>query len=118
MVEAMLAGEVFIYQTIGKRVYHVATTITEIWSWVSKDPIVAFLDADDASRPPVQFFQQQSVQIIAASLPEGATQKWLKQGDSTAFVAPLAAKLWSRKELFLTRCVIPLCLSKAVLMYV
>ena len=57
-----------------------------------------FLDADNASHP-LKFLQQQSVQIIAASSPEGATQNWLKQGDSTAYVAPLAAKLWSREEL-------------------
>jgi hypothetical protein len=105
----MISGRAFLYQTIDGVVYHVSRTVTEIKSWSSDEPIVAFVDADSESGMPKSFLRRHSVQIIAASSPGGTEQSWLKQGDSLAFVATLGADLWSPGELFLTGFVIPLC---------
>lgn len=104
----MIAGDPFLFQTINRHVYHVAESVTRITSWPSKEPIVAFVDADIKSRAPEPFLQQRSIQIISASSPEGAEQSWLKQGGTSSYVLKLATNLWSTKELFLTGFVIPI----------
>ena len=103
-----MAGDAFLYQTINEDVYHVANTVTRITSWSSKEPIVAFVDADRSSGRPEPFLQQRSIQIIAASPPEGAEQSWLKQGGCSSYVRKLALALWLTQELFLTGFVIPI----------
>jgi len=70
---------------------------------------VAFVDADSESGAPKQFLRYRFVKIIAASSPGGTDQRWLKQGDTGAFVTNFGADLWSPSELFLTGFVIPLC---------
>jgi len=104
----MISGRTFLYQTVDGVVYHVSRTVTEIKSWSSDEPIVAFVDADCGSGAPKTFLRRHSVQIIAASSPGGTEQSWLKQGDSLAFVATLRANLWSPGELFLTGFIMPL----------
>jgi hypothetical protein len=79
-------------------------------SWSSNEPIVAFFDANIKSCEPKLFLQQESIQIISASLPDGMEQSWLKQGDPLSFVYKLAAALWLTEELFLTAFMILLCI--------
>ena len=114
MIQYMISGCAFLYQTIGGVVYHVSETITEIESWPpgTVEPIVAFVDADSGSNAPKPFLRRKCVKIIAASSPGGTDQSWLKQGDSGVFVTNYGADLWSPSELFLTGFVIPMmCLT-------
>jgi len=111
MIEYMISGHAFLYQTIDGVVYHVSENITKIESWLPNidEPMVAFVDADTGSGAPNQFLRHDLVKIIAASSPGGTNQSWLKQGDVGAFVTKFGADLWSPSELFLTGFVIPLC---------
>lgn len=112
MIEYMVSGRAFLYQTVGGVVYHVSEIITVIESWSpdTDEPMVAFVDADNESGAPNQFLRNQFVKIIAASSPGGTDKSWLKQGDTGAFVTNFGADLWSPSELFLTGFVIPLCI--------
>ena len=113
MIEYMISGRAFLYQTISGVVYHVSENITKIESWSSNnnESIVAFVDADSGLGEPNVFLRDQFVKIIqvAASSPGGTDQSWLKQGDNGAFVTNFGADPWSPSELFLTGFVIPLC---------
>ena len=83
--------------------------------WSSKGPIVAFIDGDNADYKPNNIvLDDPSVQIIVASSPNGASpdQKWIKQlSGNRRRIIRLAAKLWSRRELFVTGLVLNFLLS-------
>jgi hypothetical protein len=111
MIEYMISGRAFLYQTIGEVVYHVSKNITKIESWSpdTDEPIVAFVDADSGSGAPKHFLRYRFVKIIAASSPGGTDQSWLKQGDTRTFVTSFGAALWLPSELYLTGCITPSC---------
>ncbi len=113
IIESLIAGRPFLYQTRGRTLYHVAESGVEaIQSWSSDTPIVAFVDGDRGDCEPQDFlFVHPEVKIIVASPPEGANQKWLDQtGDNVDFTT-LATGLWSLQELFLIGSVLPFHLS-------
>jgi hypothetical protein len=99
----MIEGRPFLYQAIGGTVYHVAEKGVEaVQSWSSKEPIVAFVVGDEGDYQPNNILLCPSVQLIVASPPEGAYQKWIKQTGHGSAVTKCAVKLWSHKELLLT----------------
>ena len=90
MVESMIAGTPFLYQTINGTVYHVSDAIIAINTWQARKAIVAFVDADRAVVEPREIIRQPSVQIIAASSPRGTRQSWLKQMGNSLIPLKLA----------------------------
>jgi hypothetical protein len=109
MVECIINSCPFLYQTMHGTVYHVSRTVAVIDSWSSKEGITAFIDGDQTqpgSCVPKPFLLSRSIQIILASSPEGANQKWPKQLGNVGFVTKYITALWSRREFFLTGLVI------------
>ena len=105
IIKSLIAGSPFLYQTTDGDVYHVNEIGVEAIGsrWAPKTHMMGFVDADKGrSEPNVVMRLSGSVQIIVATSPKGASQKWLKQTgqlvDFTAFVT----SLWSPQELFLT----------------
>ncbi len=98
-------------------VYHVSQNGVEaIWVWSSKNPethIVAFVDGDKEDCAPQSFLFHSSVQIIFASFPRGADQRWVRQAETNHEIifTELATDLWSLRELFLTGLVLAFLLS-------
>jgi len=103
MIEFLLAGHPFLYQTKSGTVYHVAEKGVEaIKSSLSLETcIVAFVDGDGEDSEPKDIIKRSSVQIIVALSPEGANHKWIRHTVGTIIIK-LAMKLWSSHELFLT----------------
>jgi hypothetical protein len=111
IVEFIINGRPFLYQTMHGAVYHVSRTVTLIDSWPSNKGITAFIDGDQTYRDscvPKSFLVSRYVQLIVASSPEGTNQKWQKQLGNIGFVTELVSALWSPEEFFLTGFVIPL----------
>jgi hypothetical protein len=105
----MIEGRPFLYQALDGTVYHVNENgVQAIDSWSSVEEIVAFVDADDDSYRPNLMLLNVNVQIILATSPRGANQKWIKQAGH---VKRIATKLWSARELFITGFVPGLLLS-------
>jgi hypothetical protein len=103
MIENMIEGRPFLYQSMRQTVYHVAKEGVEVvQSWSSQEPIVAFVDGDKGDHEPEGTLVRHSVQLVVASSPKGAFGKWIKQLGHGSLITRLAIKLWSRKELFLT----------------
>ncbi|KAF8505817.1 hypothetical protein F5888DRAFT_1604032, partial [Russula emetica] len=96
-------GLPFLYQTVEGTVYHVAEKgVDEVQSWSSEEPIVAFVDVGEADCKPNRILLRRLVQLIVASSPKGAYQKWTKQLGHASAVTKLVVKLWSHEELLLT----------------
>jgi hypothetical protein len=102
VIESLLAGRAFIFQTFEGAVYHVSDTVSQIESWTSDKHITAYVDVDMGSFAPQSFLRCNPIQIVAASSPAGAEDGWLKQGDALWSVTRLAVDLWSASELFST----------------
>ena len=113
IIESLIAGRPFLYQTRGRTLYHVAESGVEpIGYWSSHTPIVSFVDGDGGDCEPQDFlFGHPEVRIIVASPPEGANQKWLDQTGNYVAFTKLATRLWSPQELFLIGLVLPFHLS-------
>ena len=112
VIESLIAGKPFLYQSNNGTVYHVAENgVEEIWSWSSNAKIVAFVDGDQENCEPKTFLFKSSVQIILSSPPKGAYQKWIQQAEPDTDVTKLAIKLWSPQELFLAGLVLAFLLS-------
>jgi hypothetical protein len=109
IIECMIKGRRFLYQTDEGAIYHVAE-VEQISSWESHETIVAFVDGDSAI-PPKKTLSRSSVQIIVASSPKGTYSAWAKQLGPGSFVNQIVIKLWSQKELLLTGLVLPLLLT-------
>jgi len=108
MIEYMIAGCPFIYQTFNGDVYEVSDVVTWIDDrWSPTAPVVAFLDADCPTFAPQPFLNNRRVQLIAAASPEGATQPYMSQLAHDSLMLQLATALWSPNELFLTGFVPP-----------
>ena len=106
IVEFLIAGRPFPYQTTDGTVYHVTHNGVEAirLSWLPEAPIMAFVDGDKGYTEPRDIIRHSSVQIVMATSPKGSYQPWLKQlllGSITCFTE-LAISLWSPCELFLT----------------
>jgi len=85
------------------RLYHVAEMgVAVVHSWPSTEPISAFIDGDAGDCEPCNSLFDPSVQLIVASFPKRATQKWTNQTGHGSIISQRAVKLWSRKELLLT----------------
>ena len=99
----MIEGRPFLYQALDGTVYHVNENgVQAIEFWSSHEDIVAFVDADsdeNSYRPNLMLLLNVKVQIILATSPRGASQKWIKQAGHVKIIA---TKLWSPRELFLT----------------
>ena len=106
----MIKGLPFLFQSTRGTVYHVTKAGVEIVSSLStiEEPIMVFIDGDIGNCEPKEFLLSDSVQVIVAASPRGATQKWLRQAGDGAYISPYAVKLWSRKELLLTGLVLAL----------
>ena len=105
----MIEGRPFLYQAIGGAVYHVDKNGVEaVWSWSSGDATVAFIDGDKEHYEPKDFLIRRSVQLIVASPPEGAFNKWINQTGQGSSVFKLAVKLWSLNELLLNGLILSL----------
>jgi hypothetical protein len=104
IIESLIAGRPFLYQTKGGTVYHVAQNGAAAIpsSWSPETHIVAFVDGDKGDCEPKGFLFSFLVQIIVASSPKGAYYRWIKQAGSNTIVTKLATSLWSPRELFLT----------------
>ncbi|KAH9962050.1 hypothetical protein BJV74DRAFT_871449 [Russula compacta] len=103
IIEKMIEGCSFLYQGRNQTVYHVAENGVEaINSWSSEETVVAFVDGDLGSCGPQSFLLCKPVQLVVASFPQGAYQKWTKQAGHGSFIFTFAVKLWSLDELFLT----------------
>ena len=105
IIESLIEGHPFLYQTKDKAVYHVTQEGVEvIWpSWNSKTHIVAFVDADEMDSTPHDIIMSSPlVQIIAVTTLRGAYHKWLKQMGLNIRFNKIATSLWSPCELFLT----------------
>jgi len=104
MIESLIAGHQFLYQAADGNVYHVAQKGVEALqsAWPPGSPIRAFVDGDKGNTEPRDFIRLPSVQIIIASSPQGASQKWMNQTGSFLFFTKLATSLWTSRELFLT----------------
>jgi hypothetical protein len=101
----MIEGLPFLYQGQGGAVYHVAEKVVEVAQPLSLgESIVAFVDGDYFK--PKNILIHDSVQLIVASDPKVASQKWIKKAGDTA--TQLAISLWSQKELLLTGLVLAL----------
>jgi hypothetical protein len=73
MIESLIAGQQFLYQTTDGIVYHVAEKGVRVLQshWPPTPPIRAFVDGDEGTEPR-DFIRCPSVQIIIASSPQGA----------------------------------------------
>jgi hypothetical protein len=108
IIESMIEGRPFLYQTRTGTVYHVAENgVDAVQSWSSDEPIVAFVDGDKRDYEPDEIIQRRSVQIVVASFPSGINKRWMKQ-ISGSFFTELVVKLWSPRELLLTGLVLAL----------
>jgi len=104
MVEFMIAGTPFLFQTMEGTVYLVNNFITVVNSWLG-GPIVAFCDADGFSSRPSQFIlESYNIQIIAACPPKGASQRWMEEMAGMSHVMKYVTTLWSPQELFSVGC--------------
>jgi hypothetical protein len=94
-------------------VYRVAQNGVEANLSSPKTHIVAFVDGDkfNGDCEPKYILRNSLVQIIVASPPEGAYQKWIEQTGNSILITKLATSLWSRRELFLTGLVLAFHLS-------
>ena len=97
----MIKGRPFLFQPAEGTVYHVAEKGVEmVQSWSPKGAIVAFVNGDGFK--PEHTIRRPSVQLIVASSPKRTYSDWAKRLGPGSFVAQIAVKLWSPKELFLT----------------
>jgi len=104
----MIEGRSFLYQDLDKTVYHINENgVQAIQSWTSGE-IVAFVDGDSKSYEPCLMLFNKEVQIILASSPKGASEKWTEQAGG---VKVFATQLWSPRELFVAGFVLRLLLS-------
>jgi len=113
IIESLIAGRPFLYQTRKGTLYHVAESGVEAIgpSWSSDRHIVAFVDGDRGDCEPQDFlFSLPKVQIIVASFPKGANRKWLKHTGKVIFTK-LATRLWLPQELFMIGSVLLFLLS-------
>jgi len=114
IVESLIAGRPFLYQTKDRTVYYVGQNgVQQISYWLSEIPIVAFVDDDEGNGEPEDFICCHPVQIIVASPPEGASpnKKWMNQLSYDTTFTTLATSLWSPEELFLTGLALAILLS-------
>jgi hypothetical protein len=114
MIESLIAGRPFLYQTRDRAVYHVSQKGVEAIqpesSWLPETHIMAFVDGDGGTTKPDGILIDPLVQIVIATSPKGANQKWIQQGVYTRFTK-LATSLWTPRELFLTGYVLTFHLS-------
>jgi hypothetical protein len=109
IIESMIEGRQFLYQSEEGTVYHAAEERVEaVQSWRSEETIVAFIDCDSRNSEPRGFLKRRSVQLIVAASPRGAFQKWTKQLGHGGFITTLVVRLWSYKELLLAGLVLAL----------
>ena len=109
MIESMLEGRPFLYQAMGGTVYHVAENGVEVVrSWPSQESITAFIDGDKGDFEPKTFLFDDFVQLVVASTPKGAYQKWTKQTGHRSLIFKLVVELWSLNEFLLTGLVLAL----------
>jgi hypothetical protein len=104
MVEFMIAGIPFLFQTMEGTVYLVQESITVVNSWLGRR-IVAFCDADGLSSRPSQFIlESHNIQIIAACPPKGASERWMEEMAGMCHVMKYVTTLWSPQELLSVGC--------------
>ena len=73
-----------------------------IWTWSSTEEFVAFVDGDKEDSEPDDMLIKERVQIIMASPPRDASERWIKQIRRVKILATsIPSKLWSPRELFL-----------------
>jgi len=101
MIEYMLKGHPFWYQTIDGNVYYITDTIISVSSLLLQETIVAFVDANSESYAPVPTLINPHIQLVLASSPKGAKQRWLKQNPSGRFVIKYASTLWNPRKFFI-----------------
>lgn len=101
LIQSIVSGIGCLFRTIGGSVYHVAESITVVDEW-SGGPIIAFCDLDGKSEPPRFLTESKKIQIIAASSPGGAGEKWLDTVGDSPYIRKLISTLWSQQELILT----------------
>ena len=104
IIEFLLGGRPFLHQTMDGIVCHVTQNGVEAIpsSWSPETHIVAFVDADSGETKLNNVLKDSLVQIIVASSPKGAYQKWIKQASSDLIITNLAMSLWLPGELYLT----------------
>jgi len=110
MIEKMIRGCPFLYQTVDGNVYHVSDHVTQITpsSSLETTNLVAFVDADTTSYQPESILIGRHIQIILASSPKGTKHFWPKQYPGS--VLKYAMALWSVSEFFITGFVLSFCI--------
>ena len=104
----MIEGRSFLYEDIGKSVYHINENgVQAIRDW-SLDEIVAFVDGDRHNYEPNPMLFNPKVRMILASSPQGANRKWK---DQKRRMKAIVIKPWSRDELLFAGFVLGLLLS-------
>ena len=95
----MIKGRSFLYQDLGRTVYHIDEKgVRVIQSWSSEN-IVAFIDGDEKDyKPRNELLLGLKVQVILASFPKGTNGKWITQVGG---VMTIVTELWSLQELLL-----------------
>ena len=104
----MIEGRSFLYEDIGRSVYHINENgVQAIQDW-SSDEIVAFVDGDRDRYEPSPILFDPNVRMILASSPQGANRKWK---DQKRRMKAIVIKPWLRHELLLAGFVLGLLLS-------
>lgn len=101
----MIEDTPFLFQSKQGTVYYVGEDgIKVVKLWSSSERIPAFADGDESNYSPNDMLRRSSVQLIVASSPRGANQRWIKliQARRPWLTRhKLITKLWSKGELLL-----------------
>jgi len=103
MIEHIIEGRPFLFQSVENIVCHVSEKGVEvIQQWPSGgEAIEALIDADEVVKPQDPVLRE-SVKLVVASSLKGTKPRWTKRSGLPRSIKQVAVKLWSYKELFLT----------------
>jgi hypothetical protein len=105
----MIEGQSFLYQDLDEIVYHINKSGVRAIQFWSSGEIMAFIDGDKKDCVPrPMLLLGKKVQVILASSPKGANEKWTEQAGG---VKVIVTEPWSPHELFFAGFVLGLLLS-------
>lgn len=109
MIEHIISGSPFIYQSPDGNAYTVSTTCTKVGtSWPEiRSPITAFIDIDKNKFSIHPFLKNKDIRLILAASPN-AIYNARNPDISPENAALIITKLWTPQEIFVTGFVPPL----------